>query len=83
MAIGREWAPCVVNLKLVEVFVMDVKELLAAREHHRDEIRFIETELLRYLRMYQGSVEEAIAEGLVKPAFPTPPGYMRHLRESK
>ena len=60
---------------------MNVKELINKRAEFKNEIRFIESELLQYLIGYQGTVEEAIAEGLVKPTFPVPPGYMRHLRD--
>jgi|AntAceMinimDraft_18_1070375.scaffolds.fasta_scaffold101520_1 hypothetical protein len=58
-----------------------ILELVEERREFKDKIRQIDQDLLRALREFDGTLQEALDSGLVKPAFPLPNGYHRMRRE--
>ena len=58
----------------------EVSELTRKRQDLQNELRMCEHDLVNALEQYDGSVKDAIAIGLVKPAFALPESYRRHLK---
>jgi hypothetical protein len=60
-----------------------IKDLLLHKKDLQREIRKIDDALFEELENFHGSLMEALERGLVKPAFPIPRGFARHLREKR
>lgn len=60
----------------------DIKQLIRDRRDAQIQLQDIESQLTSALQSFEGTLLEAIAIGLVRPNFPTPPGFKRYIRES-
>jgi len=59
---------------------MDARQILEVVQERRElkqRINQIDYELLAALKSFEGTLQEALDGGLVKPAFPMPSGYRR------
>ena len=59
----------------------DYKEVLDEHRELKMKLAELEGEMTNCIQKFQGTLEEAIAYGLVRPAIPVAPGYTRYLRE--
>jgi len=58
-----------------------ILEVVKERRELKDRIRQIDYDLLAALQSFEGTLQEALDGGLVRPAFPLPNGYHRMRRE--
>ena len=59
----------------------DYKEVLDEHRELKMKLAELEGEMTNCIQQFQGTLEKAIACGLVRPAIPVAPGYTRYLRE--
>ena len=57
-----------------------VDELLSRKKDLRNQMRNVDDELTNIVTSFEGPLEEAIAIGLVKPAFALPAAFYHYLR---
>lgn len=60
----------------------DVQQLLNGRREAQSMLRDAERQLTNILINFDGTLLDALKAGLVKPNFPTPPGFKRHLLDN-
>ena len=60
-----------------------VRELLNRRNDLKNELRGLEHELIKCVETYQGSIIDAVADGLVRFNFAINPGYRKFLIENR
>ena len=58
-----------------------MKELIIRHRELKHEIRALESQMAGTLERFEGTVKDALRQGIVKLNFPAPPGYMRHIIE--
>ena len=58
----------------------DIKELIDRQFDLKHELRAIQGELGNMVMHYEGSLQDALKEGLVRLNFPAPPGFYSNLR---
>lgn len=59
----------------------DYKEVLDEHRELKMKLAELEGEMINCIQQFQGTLEEAIAYGLVRPAIPVAPRYIKYLRE--